>query len=282
MGCNASCQRDVKGTENTHSGRPWALDKLCHPVPSPVLSQCFQAWGPRVTWTLPEDGEAGGRGLGSVGSAPWGMWGWSRWPREGTAALPGPGARVPVADTVPSRRAEKLDEILAAAAEPTLRPDIAEADSRAATVRPRPTSRRITPAEISVSRWGPGSGFVRFLGRGPSRGRTPLSRGREGPTAPPGGTRGVAAPGILASGPPPQAGRVPQEDPAEAPAPMLPRGVSAPACFSRLAPLGAPPATPGPPRRATVGSGRVRCSPSPLAVPLLGGTIHAQGVWSRA
>lgn len=152
MGCNASCQRDVKGTENTHSGRPWALDKLCHPVPSPVLSQCFQAWGPRVTWTLPEDGEAGGRGLGSVGSAPWGVWGWSRRPREGTAAPPGPGARVPVADTVPSRRAEKLDEILAAAAEPTLRPDIAEADSRAATVRPRPTSRRITPAEISVSR----------------------------------------------------------------------------------------------------------------------------------
>ncbi|XP_039718936.1 SH3 and multiple ankyrin repeat domains protein 3 [Pteropus medius] len=44
---------------------------------------------------------------------------------------------------------EKLDEILAAAAEPALRPDIADADSRAATVRPRPTSRRITPAEIS-------------------------------------------------------------------------------------------------------------------------------------
>uniref|UniRef100_A0A5F9DD85 SAM domain-containing protein n=1 Tax=Oryctolagus cuniculus TaxID=9986 RepID=A0A5F9DD85_RABIT len=44
---------------------------------------------------------------------------------------------------------EKLDEILAAAAEPTLRPDIAEADSRAATVKQRPTSRRITPAEIS-------------------------------------------------------------------------------------------------------------------------------------
>jgi SH3/ankyrin repeat-containing protein len=47
--------------------------------------------------------------------------------------------------------AEKLDEILAAAAEPTLRPDIADADSRAATVKQRPTSRRITPAEISVS-----------------------------------------------------------------------------------------------------------------------------------
>ncbi|XP_016067130.1 PREDICTED: SH3 and multiple ankyrin repeat domains protein 3 [Miniopterus natalensis] len=44
---------------------------------------------------------------------------------------------------------EKLDEILAAAAEPTLRPDIADADSRAATVKQRPTSRRITPAEIS-------------------------------------------------------------------------------------------------------------------------------------
>ncbi|XP_029470923.1 SH3 and multiple ankyrin repeat domains protein 3 isoform X4 [Rhinatrema bivittatum] len=43
---------------------------------------------------------------------------------------------------------EKLDEILVAA-EPTLRPDIVEADSRAATVKQRPTSRRITPAEIS-------------------------------------------------------------------------------------------------------------------------------------
>ncbi|XP_025926952.1 SH3 and multiple ankyrin repeat domains protein 3 [Apteryx rowi] len=43
---------------------------------------------------------------------------------------------------------EKLDEILAAA-EPSLRADIVEADSRAATVKQRPTSRRITPAEIS-------------------------------------------------------------------------------------------------------------------------------------
>ncbi|XP_010184240.1 PREDICTED: SH3 and multiple ankyrin repeat domains protein 3-like, partial [Mesitornis unicolor] len=42
----------------------------------------------------------------------------------------------------------KLDEILAAA-EPALRADIVEADSRAATVKQRPTSRRITPAEIS-------------------------------------------------------------------------------------------------------------------------------------
>uniref|UniRef100_H0VXE1 SH3 and multiple ankyrin repeat domains protein 3 n=1 Tax=Cavia porcellus TaxID=10141 RepID=H0VXE1_CAVPO len=47
------------------------------------------------------------------------------------------------------RKGEKLDEILAAAAEPTLRPDIADADSRAATVKQRPTSRWITPAEIS-------------------------------------------------------------------------------------------------------------------------------------
>ncbi|ELR50797.1 SH3 and multiple ankyrin repeat domains protein 3, partial [Bos mutus] len=47
------------------------------------------------------------------------------------------------------RKGEKLDEILAAAAEPALRPDIADADSRAATVKQRPTSRRITPAEIS-------------------------------------------------------------------------------------------------------------------------------------
>ncbi|XP_015424212.1 PREDICTED: SH3 and multiple ankyrin repeat domains protein 3 [Myotis davidii] len=47
------------------------------------------------------------------------------------------------------RKGEKLDEILAAATEPALRPDIADADSRAATVKQRPTSRRITPAEIS-------------------------------------------------------------------------------------------------------------------------------------
>lgn len=71
--------------------------------------------------------------------------------------------------------AEKLDEVLAAAAEPTLRPDIADADSRAATVKQRPTSRRITPAEISVSRlgggaWAVGSNAGRgtFWGGGPS------------------------------------------------------------------------------------------------------------------
>uniref|UniRef100_A0A8C0B8D4 SH3 and multiple ankyrin repeat domains protein 3 n=1 Tax=Buteo japonicus TaxID=224669 RepID=A0A8C0B8D4_9AVES len=46
------------------------------------------------------------------------------------------------------RQGLKLDEILAAA-EPALRADIVEADSRAATVKQRPTSRRITPAEIS-------------------------------------------------------------------------------------------------------------------------------------
>uniref|UniRef100_A0A8B9PC96 SH3 and multiple ankyrin repeat domains protein 3 n=1 Tax=Apteryx owenii TaxID=8824 RepID=A0A8B9PC96_APTOW len=48
---------------------------------------------------------------------------------------------------------QKLDEILAAA-EPSLRADIVEADSRAATVKQRPTSRRITPAEISVRQEG--------------------------------------------------------------------------------------------------------------------------------
>uniref|UniRef100_A0A674HRC1 SH3 and multiple ankyrin repeat domains protein 3 n=1 Tax=Taeniopygia guttata TaxID=59729 RepID=A0A674HRC1_TAEGU len=47
-------------------------------------------------------------------------------------------------------KAEKLDEILAAT-EPALRAELVEADSRAATVKQRPTSRRITPAEISVS-----------------------------------------------------------------------------------------------------------------------------------
>uniref|UniRef100_A0A2K5DNB0 SH3 and multiple ankyrin repeat domains protein 3 n=1 Tax=Aotus nancymaae TaxID=37293 RepID=A0A2K5DNB0_AOTNA len=54
-----------------------------------------------------------------------------------------------LAETEPPCCAEKLDEMLAAATEPTLRPDIADADSRAATVKQRPTSRRITPAEIS-------------------------------------------------------------------------------------------------------------------------------------
>ncbi|KAG9489741.1 hypothetical protein GDO78_005597 [Eleutherodactylus coqui] len=43
---------------------------------------------------------------------------------------------------------ERLDEILVAS-DPSMRPEIAEADSRAATVKQRPTSRRITPAEIS-------------------------------------------------------------------------------------------------------------------------------------
>ncbi|XP_072774086.1 SH3 and multiple ankyrin repeat domains protein 3 isoform X4 [Taeniopygia guttata] len=46
------------------------------------------------------------------------------------------------------RKGEKLDEILAAT-EPALRAELVEADSRAATVKQRPTSRRITPAEIS-------------------------------------------------------------------------------------------------------------------------------------
>lgn len=43
---------------------------------------------------------------------------------------------------------ERLDEILASQ-ESAMRPQV-EADYRAATVKQRPTSRRITPAEISV------------------------------------------------------------------------------------------------------------------------------------
>lgn len=43
---------------------------------------------------------------------------------------------------------ERLDEILASQ-ETVLRPKV-EADYRAATVKQRPTSRRMTPAEISV------------------------------------------------------------------------------------------------------------------------------------
>lgn len=71
--------------------------------------------------------------------------GWPGWGGHGSGAGGGPGPEME-----PPCCAEKLDEMLAAAAEPTLRPDIADADSRAATVKQRPTSRRITPAEISV------------------------------------------------------------------------------------------------------------------------------------
>ncbi|KAJ8373386.1 hypothetical protein AAFF_G00265740 [Aldrovandia affinis] len=46
------------------------------------------------------------------------------------------------------RRGERLDEMLISQ-EPVLRPQVTEADYRAATVKQRPTSRRITPAEIS-------------------------------------------------------------------------------------------------------------------------------------
>lgn len=45
---------------------------------------------------------------------------------------------------------ERLDEMLASQ-ESVLRSQPSEADYRAATVKQRPTSRRITPAEISVS-----------------------------------------------------------------------------------------------------------------------------------
>uniref|UniRef100_H3A563 SH3 and multiple ankyrin repeat domains 3 n=2 Tax=Latimeria chalumnae TaxID=7897 RepID=H3A563_LATCH len=71
---------------------------------------------------------------------------------------------------------EKLDEILAAA-EPTLRPEVVEADSRAATVKPRPTSRRLTPAEISslFERQGmPAHSAAKF---GMERPQIPLPRG---------------------------------------------------------------------------------------------------------
>lgn len=151
-----------------------------------------------------------------------------------------------MAETVPSHRAEKLDEILAAAAEPALRPDIADADSRAATVRPRPTSRRITPAEISVSRGARGC-RARLLG--PRHVHGPRSRGGgAGPAASPGGggTRGVAAPRVLPSPPRPLGG--PPPPPPEAPALLAPRGVSTPAHCSHLAPWAASraPATPGP------------------------------------
>lgn len=48
---------------------------------------------------------------------------------------------------------EKLDEMLSSPKEPVvvMRPRPADTDSRAATVKQRPTSRRITQAEINVS-----------------------------------------------------------------------------------------------------------------------------------
>lgn len=48
--------------------------------------------------------------------------------------------------------AEKLDEMLSSPKEPVvvMRQRPSDADSRAATVKQRPTSRRITQAEISV------------------------------------------------------------------------------------------------------------------------------------
>lgn len=48
---------------------------------------------------------------------------------------------------------EKLDEMLSSPKEPVvvMRPRPADSDSRAATVKQRPTSRRFTQAEINVS-----------------------------------------------------------------------------------------------------------------------------------
>uniref|UniRef100_A0A8C9THE7 SH3 and multiple ankyrin repeat domains protein 3 n=1 Tax=Scleropages formosus TaxID=113540 RepID=A0A8C9THE7_SCLFO len=54
-------------------------------------------------------------------------------------------------EVVRKKGKERLDEMLAAQ-EPVLRPPVAEADYRAATVKQRPTSRRITPAEINSLR----------------------------------------------------------------------------------------------------------------------------------
>lgn len=187
-----------------------------------------------------------GRGLGSVG---------------GEAAR---ATGVLVAETVPSHRAEKLDEILAAAAEPALRPDIADADSRAATVRPRPTSRRITPAEISVSRGARGC-RARLLG--PRHVHGPRSRGGgAGPAASPGGggTRGVAAPRVLPSPPRPLGGppRPPRPQPCLLPGACLPQPTAPTWRPGRPAaprpPQGHCPLWPRPPRPRPTG-----CAPAP-------------------
>lgn len=133
-----------------------------------MVSQAFPGWVREVPWSLPEDSEAGRSGvrilvceglvcLGTEDSelGPRGLGSTGRTLRCGCRAVV--GSRSWLLRQRLLGCAEKLDEVLAAAADPTLRPDIADADSRAATVKQRPTSRRITPAEISVSRLGGGA-----------------------------------------------------------------------------------------------------------------------------
>ncbi|XP_061752172.1 SH3 and multiple ankyrin repeat domains protein 3 isoform X2 [Nerophis ophidion] len=74
------------------------------------------------------------------------------------------------------RRGERLDEMLASQ-ESTLRSQPSETDYRAATVKQRPTSRRITPAEISSLFERQGMTLHGGLHPAMERGHIPLSRG---------------------------------------------------------------------------------------------------------
>ncbi|KAM3870345.1 SH3 and multiple ankyrin repeat domains protein 3 [Diretmus argenteus] len=74
------------------------------------------------------------------------------------------------------RRGERLDEMLASQ-EPMLRSQPSEADYRAATVKQRPTSRRITPAEISSLFERQGMILHGGLHPGMERGHIPLPKG---------------------------------------------------------------------------------------------------------
>ncbi|CAL8263662.1 unnamed protein product [Merluccius merluccius] len=74
------------------------------------------------------------------------------------------------------RRGERLDEILASQ-EPVMRPQPPEGDYRAATVKQRPTSRRITPAEISSLFERQGMLLHGGLHPGVERGHIPVPKG---------------------------------------------------------------------------------------------------------
>ncbi|XP_030223170.1 SH3 and multiple ankyrin repeat domains protein 3 isoform X2 [Gadus morhua] len=74
------------------------------------------------------------------------------------------------------RRGERLDEMLATQ-EPTMRPPGPEGDYRAATVKQRPTSRRITPAEISSLFERQGMLLHGGLHPGIERGHMPVPKG---------------------------------------------------------------------------------------------------------
>lgn len=139
------CRGTGRLARGLRSGACGVWRRPCHVRGGPALG----LWGQRALPAGPGGLSSGGGGGAAAARGCGGSRSWRLRPR-------------------PLGCAEKLDEILAAAAEPTLRPDIADADSRAATVKQRPTSRRITPAEISVRLGAPG---------GAGRGRLCAPRG---------------------------------------------------------------------------------------------------------